>query len=88
MTWFRIDDEFCEHEKIEHLSDRAFRLHVSALCLCSRLLTDGRVSETNLKKLSAGLSTGHVTRYVTELVTARLWALHPKGGWKDRKSVV
>ena len=82
MTWLKIDDGFCEHEKIENLSDRAFRLHLAALCLCARLLTDGRVSESNARKLAAGIRMGNVHRYVDELVNARLWSSHNKGGWR------
>ena len=82
MPWLRIDDGFTEHEKVEGLSDRAFRLHVHALCLCARLLTDGRVSDTNLGKLAAALHTRDVTRYVAELVGARLWSAHNRGGYK------
>jgi hypothetical protein len=52
------------------------------LCLCSRLLTDGRVTETHLRKLLPVVGVPSVTKYVTELVTVRLWSAHPKGGWR------
>lgn len=81
MTWLKIDDGFCEHEKVEALSHPAFRLHVAGLCLCARLLTDGRVSESNLRKLGAGVRV-NPKRYVEELVEARLWFPHAKGGWR------
>ena len=41
--WVRLDDGFPEHPKILRLSDRAFRLHVTAMCWSARQLTDGRV---------------------------------------------
>lgn len=81
VSWLRIDDGFCENEKVEGLSHQAFRLHVAALCLCARLLTDGRITDTNLRKLGAGIRV-IPRRYVEELVTARLWSVHPRGGWK------
>lgn len=82
MTWLRIDDAFFEHEKIEDLSHAAFRLHVGGLCLCARLLTDGRVTEPNLKKIAAAGRIASPKRYAQELVDARLWSLHPRGGWR------
>ena len=82
MTWLRIDDKFCKHEKIEHLSDRAFRLHVSALCLCADELTDGRISERALRQLAALVRMSSSAKYVTELIAANLWSVHDRGGWK------
>jgi hypothetical protein len=41
MTWLRLDDGFPDHPKVGGLSDKAFRLHVSALCYSARHLTDG-----------------------------------------------
>jgi hypothetical protein len=41
MTWLRLDDGFAEHPKVLVLSDKAFRLHVRAMCYCARHLTDG-----------------------------------------------
>lgn len=43
MTFLHLDDNMPEHPKIIGLTDRAFRLHVSALCYCSRHLTNGIV---------------------------------------------
>ena len=82
MSWLKIDDGFFEHEKIEELSHAAFRLHVGGLCLCARLLTDGRVSESNLRKVATAGRISSVKKYVEELVAARLWSAHPRGGWK------
>lgn len=81
MTWLRIDDAFPEHEKVEHLSHAAFRLHVAALCLCARLLTDGKVTENQVKKVAVGCRIKPAQRYVDELVEARLWS--PRvSGWQ------
>jgi hypothetical protein len=48
MPWVKLDDRFPSHRKIALLSDRAFRLHISALCWCSENLTDGRISDREL----------------------------------------
>jgi hypothetical protein len=48
MPWVKLDDRFPSHRKIALLSDRAFRLHVSAICWCAENLTDGRITEREL----------------------------------------
>ncbi|MCX5522245.1 hypothetical protein OG342_05100 [Streptomyces bobili] len=48
MTWVKLDDRFPSHRKIALLSDRAFRLHVSAMCWCAENLTDGHIGEREL----------------------------------------
>ncbi len=41
MAWVKIDDGFIDHPKIARLSDRAFRVHIRALCYSAQHLTDG-----------------------------------------------
>jgi hypothetical protein len=48
MPWVKLDDRFPSHRKVALLSDRAFRLHVSAICWCAENLTDGRISDREL----------------------------------------
>ncbi|NLG55650.1 MAG: hypothetical protein GX542_08380 [Rhodococcus sp.] len=48
MPWVKLDDRFPSHRKVALLSDRAFRLHVSAICWCSENLTDGRIADREL----------------------------------------
>jgi len=48
MPWVKLDDRFPSHRKIALLSDRAFRLHVSAICWSSENLTDGRIGDREL----------------------------------------
>ena len=48
MPWVRLDDRFPSHRKVALLSDRAFRLHVSALCWSSENLTEGRILDREL----------------------------------------
>lgn len=48
MPWVKLDDRFPSHRKVALLSDRAFRLHVSAICWCAENLTDGRIVDREL----------------------------------------
>lgn len=77
MTWVRIEDTFCEHPKIEPLSDLAFRLHVKALCYCNRNLTDGYVPAV-AARAAGGPRHKSATR---ELLEAGLWE-HARGGFR------
>jgi hypothetical protein len=71
MSWLRIDDGFVEHPKVADLSDRAFRLHIAALCYCARNLTDGVLTPRSVKVVCA-LTTG-TRKHVVELRDAGLW---------------
>lgn len=77
MTWVRLDDGFTEHSKIHGLSDRAFRLHVTALCYCGRNLTDGHITARALKVLLAACSA--TKRHVLELVGTKVWEVEDDG---------
>lgn len=76
MPWVRLDDRFPSHRKVALLSDKAFRLHVSALCWASENLTEGHISDRELKVISRirGPKTA-----AAELVDARLWERTPDG---------
>lgn len=67
MTWARLDDSFPDHPKILGISDRAFRVHVSAICLSARLRSDGLVATASQKQLRA------TPKVVRELLDAGLW---------------
>lgn len=77
MTWTRVDDGFPEHPKVEPLSDRAFRLHVTALCYCSRNLTDGLLIESAVRAMLAALKS--TKKPVEELVSRDLWSRCDEG---------
>ena len=78
MPFLLVDDGFDEHPKLEDLSDRAFRLHVSGLCYCARRLTDGLISEKAARGLCARLRAKK--QHVSELVEAGLWVDYgPRG---------
>lgn len=79
MTWLRIEDGFVEHPKVIDLSDRAFRLHMAALCHCARNLTDGFLSERALRVTCALTSASR--KHVVELRDVGLW-LQLETGWE------
>lgn len=72
--WVRLDDGFADHPRVIGLSDRAFRVHVAAMCYAARHLTDGWVPS------------GHPShaRAIAELVTAGLWMPGADGGFVIR----
>lgn len=77
MPWVRLDDRFPSHRKVALLSDRAFRLHVSAMCWASENLTEGKILETELRVIA------HVRGAKTaakELEDRQLWD-RVDGGW-------
>jgi hypothetical protein len=91
MTFLNVDDNFAEHPKVDVLTDNAFRLHVAALCYCSRLQTDGEIEASKVARL--------VPRFrkssVAELVAARLWipidtgyAIHDYLDWNRSRAQI
>lgn len=77
MTWVKLDDRFPSHRKIALLSDRAFRLHVSAICWCAENLTDGRISE---RELTFVAKVRGLKATAKELEGAGVWD-RVDGGW-------
>ncbi len=77
MSWLRIDDGFAEHKRVQKLSDRAFRLHVLALCMCSRKLSDGAVTDIEIRGLAAMCKS--TPKHTDELVKEGLWVREPDG---------
>ncbi|TVZ96475.1 hypothetical protein [Streptomyces sp. BK340] len=78
MPWVKLDDRFPSHRKVALLPDRAFRLHVSAICWCSENLTDGRIADRELPLVAKvrGLKAA-----AQQLVDAGLWD-RIEGGWE------
>jgi hypothetical protein len=77
MAWLKIDDGFVEHSRVETLTDRAFRLHVSALCLCARKLTDGRLTDLDARVVRTIARAS--AKHVAELEGCGLWEREPHG---------
>ncbi|MFD6375396.1 hypothetical protein [Streptomyces sp. KR2] len=65
-----MDDRFPSHRKVALLGDRAFRLHVSAICWCAENLTDGRISDRELPLVA---KVRGVKATAQALVDAGLW---------------
>ena len=76
MTWAKLDDSFPEHPKVVELSDRAFRIHVTALCYCARNLTDGHVPAPTVRAFTLGKKAP-----ITELVKAGVWNENGRGAY-------
>lgn len=72
MPYLMLDDNYPHHRKVEELSDKAFRLHVSAMAESARHLLDGYLNPRRLAKLD-----GYRPTTVRELLDADL--LHEPG---------
>jgi hypothetical protein len=81
MAWLKIDDGFPEHPRVDPLTHKAFRLHVTAMCLAARKLTDGYISEKDARlcRMQAGVATGAIA----ELEGSGLWERNGDG-WHIR----
>jgi hypothetical protein len=77
MPWVKLDDRFPSHRKVALLSDRAFRLHVSALCWCSENLTDGRIADRELPLVA---HVRGIKATAQQLEAAGVWD-RADGGW-------
>ena len=72
MSWLRIDDGFAEHPKVLAVSERARWMHVTALCYCSRNLTDGLLDARAVKVVTA-IVDKPCKQALSDLVCAGLW---------------
>lgn len=73
MTYFKVDDGFWAHPKVEPLSTKAVALWCKAGSWSARYLTDGHIPARTLSKLD------HADSEAGELVRAGLWDLAPDG---------
>lgn len=78
MPWVKLDDRFPSHRKIALLSDRAFRLHVSAMCWCAENLTDGHIGD---RELALVTRVRGVKATAQQLEDAGLWD-RTEDGWE------
>jgi hypothetical protein len=86
MPWFRVDDGFPEHPKLEIL-EREPRKYMAAITVwtimgadCCRRLTDGFVSSVRLEKVLGRLGKAALDG-ATALVQCSLWE-SAEGGWR------
>lgn len=77
MPWVKLDDRFPSHRKVALLSDRAFRLHVSAMCWCAENLTDGHIGD---RELALVANIRGIKATAKQLEDAGLWD-RVDGGW-------
>lgn len=77
MPWAKFDDRFPSNRKIALLSDRAFRLYVTAVCWSAENSTDGVIEREELRLIA---SYRGVNRAVTELIERGLW-IATDDGW-------
>lgn len=82
MPYLNIDDKVDEHEKVEELSDAAYRLWKTSLSYCSRNMTDGVLKLSKARRLTA---TG-TDAVAAEIVRAGLW--HDLGEPCDDKACI
>lgn len=75
MPYLNTDDHFPEHEKVDVLSDGAFRLHVAGMHFCARSLTDGRIPNRRVSRLKPSYKPAELQ----ELVSGGLWHEGGKG---------
>lgn len=73
MPYLNSDDGFPEHEKIDCLSDGAFRLHVAGMHYCARKLTDGLIPHRRVARLKPNYKQPELQ----ELLRSNVWH---KGG--------
>lgn len=76
MTWLKKDDRFPEHRKIRRLGDGAYRLHDTALHLCAKDETDGRVTADDVAEMVHG---PRLSKYIPTLVECGLWEIDGDG---------
>ena len=69
MTWFKVDDTFCTHPKVQGLDLAALGLWVKAGSWCAQQLTDGVISDREIRTL------GGTRKQAEKLVTAGLWSV-------------
>ncbi len=84
----KLEQTFPEHPKVLDLSPEAFRLYVEGLCYSARLLSDGLLASSALRRMSDPYA-------ASELVDAGLWHEHPDGyeihnylDWQQSRSEV
>lgn len=73
MSWLRIEGRMPQHRKIAPLSDRAFRLHITAQAWCVEEESDGLVPSGIPQTLTASPRGKALKDTIAELVAAQLW---------------
>lgn len=78
MVWAKLDDAY--GDDCAPLSDAAFRTHTEGLVWTMRRVTEGRITQRDLRRFA---ETKDPDAAVAELVEIRWWEAHPDGdGWQ------
>jgi hypothetical protein len=80
MPYLLIDDGMAENPKVIGLSDKAFRLWITALVYCARNLTDGAISELAIRSLAPNCQIDRPLSVVKQIVEAGLFD-ETDAGW-------
>jgi len=78
VPYLNLDDNFADHEKVDALTDGAFRLHVAGMCYSARKLSDGHIPESRPRRLTRTFKAS----LVPELLNSGLWLPSDKGGYE------
>lgn len=68
MPWFKVDDGFCVHPKVVGLDMAARGLWVTAGAWCAQQLTDGEITDRQIRML------GGTRKQAEKLVSVGLWS--------------
>lgn len=74
MTWFKIDDSFYDHPKVEDLEPSAIGIWTLSGTYCARHLTDGFVTRAKVRRFGAS------EEDIASLVASGLWHETEKDG--------
>lgn len=74
MTWFRIDDTWGTHPKVQACTPKARLLWIYGGLYCAQHLTDGSIPKTSMSMLAGAASVP--AKVATELVDVGLWIDH------------
>jgi hypothetical protein len=75
VPYLNTDDGFPDHEKVDRLSDGAYRLHSHGMHYCARQLTDGRIPVSRVDRLKPHYKPSQLK----ELLAGGLWHVGGKG---------
>jgi len=76
MGYARLDDSFWINEKVDALSDKAFRLYVRSISFASALNTDGIITKRSLRALEG------TPAIAAQLVKAGVWDARGDSVWE------
>lgn len=75
--YFVLTNEYPDHRKIRHLSDKAFRLHITLLALCNKDKSDGGISDLDLNQFGKKVGEELVKRGLVEATSdPELFLMH------------